>query len=321
MSFDSWPRAKIEDAGEIRMAVHELGEGPPVLLIHGFPELAFSWRHQLPALADAGYRAIAPDMRGYGGSEKPPKVTDYAIDRLIGDITGLMDALGLDKAVVAGHDWGALVVWQMALTRPERMAGLIALNTPFFKRPPIDPILYMRLKFGRRLYIVNFQDSDEADRRFAEDPAHFIDVMMRRRRREGGDRPKKRRSAISLLELLDQAEPDGEPLLSRDELDVYAEAFAAGGFTGPIKWYRNFTRNWKAARHIEQIVRVPALFVGARHDVVVSPRQIEAMEPWVTDLEIHMIENCGHWTQQEKPGELNAVMIEWLGRHYPVSAR
>ena len=321
MSFDSWPRAKIEDAGEIRMAVHELGEGPPVLLIHGFPELAFSWRHQLPALADAGYRAIAPDMRGYGGSDKPPKVTDYAIDRLIGDITGLMDALGLDKAVVAGHDWGALVVWQMALTRPERMAGLIALNIPFFKRPPIDPIRYMRLKFGRRLYIVNFQDSDEADRRFAEDPAHFIDVMMRRRRREGGDRPKKRRSAISLLELLDQAEPDGEPLLSRDELDVYAEAFAAGGFTGPINWYRNFTRNWKAARHIEQIVRVPALFVGARHDVVVSPRQIEAMEPCVTDLEIHMIENCGHWTQQEKPGELNAVMIEWLGRHYPVSAR
>jgi pimeloyl-ACP methyl ester carboxylesterase len=321
MSLDSWPQAKKVDAGEIRMAVHELGEGPPVLLIHGFPELAFSWRHQLTALADAGYRAIAPDMRGYGGSDKPPAVTDYTLDRLIGDVTGLMDALGLDKAVVVGHDWGALVAWQMALTRPERMAGLIALNIPFFKRPPIDPILYMRLKFGRSLYIVNFQDSDEADRRFAEDPARFIDVMMRRRRRDAGDRPKKRRQGISLLKLLDKAEPDGEPLLSRDELEVYAEAFAAGGFTGPINWYRNFSHNWKAARRIGQVVRVPTLFVGAANDVVVSPRQIEAMKPSVIDLEIHMIEDCGHWTQQEKPGELNAVMIEWLERRYPVSAR
>jgi pimeloyl-ACP methyl ester carboxylesterase len=321
MSIDSWPEARIVDAGEIRMAVHELGEGPPVLLIHGFPELAFSWRYQLAALASAGYRAIAPDMRGYGGSDKPAAVTDYAIDRLVGDISGLMDALGLDKAVVAGHDWGALVTWQMALTHPERMAGLIALNIPFFKRPPIDPILYMRLKFGRQLYIVNFQDSDEADRRFAADPARFIDVMMRRRRPAGGDGPKKKRRALSLLRMLDQEPPDGEPLLTPEELAVYADAFAAGGFTGPINWYRNFSRNWKAGRRIEQVVRVPTLFVGARLDGVVSPRQIEAMKPCVTDLEIHMLEDCGHWTQQEKPAELNAAMIDWLERRYPVSAQ
>jgi len=309
------------DAGEIRMAVHEQGDGPPVLLLHGFPELAFSWRHQLPGLAAAGYRAIAPDMRGYGGSDKPTAVADYAIDRLVADVTGLMDSLSLPQAVVAGHDWGALVAWHMALTEAHRMAGLIALNIPFFRRPPIDPIMYMRIRYGKELYIVNFQDSHEADRRFTEDPAHFIDIMMRRRRRQRGNDRKHRRRPLSLLRLLDQDEPGGDRLLAPDELKVYAEAFAAGGFTAPINWYRNFSRNWKAGRHIEQTVRVPTLFIGASDDAVVSPRQNEAMKPHVTDLEIHMIEDCGHWTQQEKPAELNALLIDWLKRRYPISER
>ena len=314
-----FPGPEYVETGDIRIATYHLGEGPPVILVHGFPELAFSWRHQLPALADAGYRAIAPDMRGYGGTDKPQQVAAYTVQELIGDLTGLMDELETEKAVLVGHDWGALVGWQMALLAPERMAGYIALNIPFLKRPPINPVTYMRWKLGKDFYIVNFQKSDEADRRFAEDPRRFIDVMMRKRRvdRDRPGKPKGKRPSISLLRMFDTGEPAGERLLTDEELDYYAEAFGAGGFTGPINWYRNFKHNWKSTRGVEQRVKVPTLFIGASDDVVVSRKQIEAMSAYVDDLEVHMIEDCGHWTQQEKPDELNAVMLEWLGRHYP----
>jgi pimeloyl-ACP methyl ester carboxylesterase len=314
-----FPEPGLVDTGEIRLAVHELGDGPPLILVHGFPELAYSWRHQLPALAEAGYRAIAPDMRGYGGSDKPLHVTDYVIQKLIGDIEGLMEALSIERAVIVGHDWGAMLTWQMALLAPERMAGLICLNIPHIPRPPINPITYMRWKLGKDFYIVNFQKSDEADRRFAEDPRRFIDMMMRRKQftRSPSTRRKKR-PAFSLIQALDRDEPAGQPLLSDAELDVYAAAFAAGGFTGPINWYRNWARNWKSTKGIDQTVRVPSLFVAAENDILISRKQIDAMKPCVPNLEIQTIEDCGHWSQQEKPDEVNRVMLDWLARHYPV---
>ena len=315
-----FPAPTIVNTGGINLAVHEMGEGPPVILIHGFPELAYSWRHQLPALASAGYRAIAPDMRGYGGSDKPPQVDDYTIQKLIGDVEGLMAALSIDKAVVIGHDWGAMLTWQMALLSPQRMAGLITLNIPHIPRPPINPINYMRWKLGKDFYIVNFQKSDEADRRFAEDPRRFINVMMRRRQFSRGPSAtgSKKRRPLNLIAALDQDQPAGEALLSAEELDVYADAFAAGGFTGPINWYRNWAQNWKSTKGVDQTVRVPALFVGAANDIIISQSQIEAMRPFVPDLEIQMIEECGHWTQQEKPDELNRIIIDWLTRRYPL---
>jgi pimeloyl-ACP methyl ester carboxylesterase len=314
-----FPPARSVNTGEISMAVHMLGDGPPIVLVHGFPELAFSWRHQLPALADAGYQAIAPDMRGYGGTDKPPAVSDYTVQKLIGDITGMMDSLGIEKALIVGHDWGALVTWQMALLAPERMAGLVALNIPFFKRPPINPITFMRLKIGKSFYIVNFQDSDEADRRFAEDPVRFIDVMMRKRRIDR-DKPRdkrRKRRPLSLLDMLDRDDPGGDVLLTPEELDYYADAFTAGGFTGPINWYRNFKHNWKSTKGVEQIVRVPSLFVGVSDDAIVSRKQIEVMKASVPDLEIRIIEDCGHWTQQEQPALLNNIMLDWMASRYP----
>jgi pimeloyl-ACP methyl ester carboxylesterase len=318
--FSAFPEAGIVDTGEIRLAVHELGDGPPLILVHGFPELAYSWRHQLPALAAAGYRAIAPDMRGYGGSDKPRLVTDYTIQHLVGDIEGLMAALSIERAVIVGHDWGAMITWQMALLAPQKMAGLICLNIPHIPRPPINPITYMRFKLGKDFYIVNFQKSDEADQRFAEDPRRFINMMMRRkqftRERSGSRRGK--RPAFSLLQALDRDEPAGQALLSNAELDVYAVAFAAGGFTGPINWYRNWARNWKSTKGVDQTVRIPALYVGAENEILISRKQIEAMKPYVPDLEIQMIKDCGHWTQQEKPQELNRVILDWLARHYPL---
>lgn len=313
----TFPDPAFVAAGDLRMALYEQGNGPPVILVHGFPELAFSWRHQLPALAAAGYHAMAPDMRGYGLTDKPDGVRDYTIQKLSNDLEALLSARNIEQAVFVGHDWGAMLVWQMSLLVPHRMAGLVALNIPHIPRPPINPITYMRLKLGKDFYIVNFQDSDEADRKFAEDPAKFINTMMRRHQaRSTGSNPGKRRP-LSLLAELQRENPRGEALLGAAELQYYADAFAAGGFSGPINWYRNWKQNWKSTKGVSQVVKVPALFIGAENDRIISPKQIAAMKPLVEDLEIRMIADCGHWTQQEKPDELNEILLEWLRRRYP----
>jgi soluble epoxide hydrolase/lipid-phosphate phosphatase len=309
-----FPEANFVDTNGIRLAVHESGLGQPVVLLHGFPELAYSWRQQMPALAAAGYRAIAPDQRGYGTSSKPGGVSEYSIQHLVSDITGLLDELAIERAVIIGHDWGALLAWQLALLVPERMSGLIALNIPFFARPPVDPIAYMRSELGKDFYIVDFQDSDLADRLCMDNPGRVFDVMMRRNqitRTQFDQLPAKMRQ-YSLLAALARTELPGEPLLTPDERQVFVDAFSVSGFTGPINWYRNWTQNWATTANIDQTVRVPTLFIGADNDVIISTQQIEAMRPHVENLDVHMLENCGHWSQQEQPDEVNALILNWL---------
>jgi len=312
-----FPEAQSVSVNGIRLAVHEAGDGPAVVLLHGFPELAFSWRHQLPALASAGYRAIAPDQRGYGASSKPDGVTEYAQQKLIEDVTGLLDALDIEQAVIVGHDWGALLAWQMALLVPERMSGLITLNIPFFARPSADPIATMRRELGKDFYIVNFQDSDLADRTCAQNPGHVFDTMMRRNvitRTLFEALPREMRQ-YSLIAALGRRSLRGDALLTPEERQVFVDAFTAGGFTGPINWYRNWTHNWETTADVDQTVRIPTLFIGADNDVIISLQHIEAMKPHVPKLEIHMLENCGHWSQQEQPDIVNTVMLDWLARH------
>jgi pimeloyl-ACP methyl ester carboxylesterase len=293
-----FPEPNFVETNGIRMAVYEQGQGEPVIFLHGFPELAFSWRFQLPAIAAAGFRAIAPDQRGYGRSSAPSGVEDYGIDRLIADILGLLDAL----------------LWHMSLLCPERMEKQAILNIPFWPRPPVDPIELFRQRFGDDFYIVNFQDSDQADRTFASDPAHFFDVLMRKNQvsRKEFDRLPPERRVLSLLQTFAREESGGDPVLSDEERDYFAAAFTKSGFTGPINWYRNWTANWERLAGVPQIVNVPTLFIGAMNDIVVSPEHIEAMKPFVTDLESHVLENCGHWSQQEKPDEVNRLLIDWL---------
>ena len=312
----TFPEPRFVETNGIRMAVYEQGEGAPVILLHGFPELAYSWRHQFPALAAAGFRAIAPDQRGYGRTDVPVAVSDYRIEELIADIKGLLDALGLEAATFVGHDWGALVLWQMAIRAPELIERQIILNIPHFPRLPVDPIDVMRQRFGDDFYIVNFQDSDEADRTFARDPLHFFDVMIRRGQisRKQFDQLPQERKVLSLLKIMARSEGSGEPLLTAAERDYYASAYAKTGFTGPINWYRNWTHNWETQAAFNERIDVPTLFIGAVDDVVVAPEHIEAMKPLVENLEVHMLEDCGHWSQQEKPDEVNRLMIEWLKR-------
>lgn len=311
----AFPEPHFVETNGIRMAVYEQGEGPAVILLHGFPELAYSWRHQLPALAAAGYRAIAPDQRGYGQTDSPGHVDDYQIHELVGDIEGLLDALGLPSATFVGHDWGALLLWHMSLVCPERIDRQVILNIPYYARPPVDPLAHMRGKLGDKFYIVNFQDSDEADRAFAADPVHFFNMMMRKGQitRAQYDQLPPERKVLSLLATMARKESGGEPLLTDEERDYFADAYARSGFTGPINWYRHWSKNWESLAGVDPTIRVPTLFIGAADDVMIAPEHIEAMKRHVTDLEVHVLHNCGHWTQQEKPDEVNELIVGWLG--------
>lgn len=309
-----FPRHRTIATNGLEMAVYEQGEGPPVVLLHGFPEVAYSWRHQLPALADAGFRAIAPDQRGYGRTTAPPDVADYRVSELIADLHGLLDALELESAIFVGHDWGALVLWQMAMLAPGRIDKLIILNIPHYPRFPVDPIALMRERFGDDFYIVNFQDSDEADQTFGADTRHFINRLMRKNQitREAFEKLPPEYRIVNLLKVVNSPNASGDPLLQEDELSFYADAFTRSGLTGPINWYRNWTHNWEQLQGVDQQIDIPTLFIGAVNDVLIDPQYIESMKPLVDDLTIHRLDDCGHWTQQEKPDEVNRLILDWL---------
>ena len=309
-----FPEPRFVQSNGLDMAVYEQGNGAPVILLHGFPELAYSWRHQLPALAAAGFRAIAPDQRGYGRSTVPPNVSDYRMSELIADVHGLLDALELESAVFVGHDWGALVLWHMAMLAPERIEKLVILNIPHYPRSPIDPIGVIRERFGDDFYMVNFQDSDEADRVFEADTSHFINRLMRKNQitREQFEKLPPERQVVNLIRSVLSEHASGEALLSDIELDYYADGFSRSGLTGPINWYRNWSHNWERMEGIDQRIDIPTLFIGAVNDVLISPHHIEGMKPLVSDLTVHMLDDCGHWTQQEKPDEVNRLILEWL---------
>ena len=305
----------------ITLAVHETGSGPPVVLCHGFPELAYSWRHQIPALADAGFRVIAPDQRGYGGSDCPEGIHAYDIDHLTGDLVRLLDEMNLQKAVFAGHDWGGFVVWAMAQLHPDRTAGVIGVNTPYSARGPVAPTEMMRRLFSddEKMYILWFQKPGVAEAVLDRNPRLVFEKLMRR-----APPPEARQARLAAgdadmnpFRRLDEFETMGKDLLSEGELDHYARAFEKSGFRGGVSWYRNFDRNWRLHPEIGvEKAKVPCLMVTAEWDAVLSPASAAGMPALCPDLETVMIERCGHWTQQEKPDELNRIMVDWLSRRF-----
>lgn len=324
MSATAMPPVQRAQVNGIELAWYEAGPrgGTPIVLCHGFPELAFSWRHQIKALADAGRWVIAPDQRGYGASGRPDTVTDYDMAHLTGDLTGLLDHLGAKKAVFCGHDWGGFVVWQMPLMHRDRVAGVIGLNTPFLPRSPADPIALMRMRFGPDMYIVWFQTPGDADRVLAADVGRTMRFFMRRPRAlataaqppEGGSTF----AFKALLQQWDGADYERDALLTPEELAVFVDTFTATGFTGGVNWYRNFTRNWERSEGLpDRIDDLPCLMITAEKDAVLTPEMAEPMKALVGDLEMHMVAGSGHWTQQEKPDEVNRLMLDWLDRRFP----
>jgi pimeloyl-ACP methyl ester carboxylesterase len=329
------PTVKYADTNGVKMAYYEVGprQGAPVIFCHGFPELAFSWRHQLKAFEAAGRWAIAPDQRGYGLTSRPSAVEDYDIAHLTGDLVGLLDHLGVEKAVFCGHDWGGIVVWQMPLLHPGRVAGVIGLNTPFMARAPADPIEIMRKRFGEEMYIVHFQKPGEADAVLDGDVKRAMGFFMRRPApdtppasgglsanfsgTEAESTPQSTFALIKALEIYDPASDPRPALLSEEEMASFVESFERTGFTGGINWYRNFTRNWSNSEGVDQQVRVPGLMVMAEKDAVLPPSAADGMEAYVPDLKKALIKGSGHWTQQEKPDEVNRVILDWMDRRFP----
>ncbi|MBX3492177.1 MAG: alpha/beta hydrolase [Parvibaculum sp.] len=320
-----FPEPHYVDTNGIRMAIYEQGpkDGMAVVMCHGFPELGYSWRHQIPAIADAGFRAIAPDQRGYGNTGGPKgedAVPLYDIAHLTDDLAGMLDALGIDKAVFAGHDWGGMVTWQMALRHPARVAGVIGVNTPFIPRGPVDPIAGMRMVFGEDMYIVYFQKFGVAEKIFDADVARSMRFWYRKSAMKLADfdaLPADQKN-LSFLKSFDTDESTwlGSQLLTKEELDYYTRAFEKSGFEGGINWYRNFTRNWQLTEGQTEKIDVPCLMISAADDIVLRPELTAGMENHIPDLEKHVIADCGHWTQSEKPAELNALMTDWLKRRF-----
>jgi pimeloyl-ACP methyl ester carboxylesterase len=304
----------------IDMQVAEAGDpdAPLVVLGHGFPELSYSWRHQLPALAEAGYHAVAPDQRGYGGTTRPDAVEDYDIDHLTGDLLGLLDALGHEQAVFVGHDWGAPVVWNVALRAPERVRGVVGMSVPYLPRSDFPPLQIMRQLFtGTWFYILYFQEPGVADADLARDP----DTTMRRFlcAIDGN------LDADTLGALVGERDARGmvdrlpEPArlpdwLSQDELDHFVAAFRRTGFTGGVNWYRNLDRNWELTADLAGAkVEVPALYIGGVSDPVLMMTPPAGMADTVSDLRgIVLVEGAGHWVQQERPHEVNAALLDFL---------
>ena len=318
----SFPSATMIKTNGIDMAVYEAGpkNGMPVVLCHGFPELAYSWRHQIAALAEAGYRVLAPDQRGFGLSSRPAAVDQYDMQHLTDDMAGLLDFYGIDNAVFCGHDWGGIVVWNMPLFHEKRVRGVIGVNTPFLPRPPIDPITALRGVYGDDMYIVQFQTPGEADALLAEDVERAFRFFMRKNtitQEEYRNSPSEQKTLALLKALaIDEKDWRGEPLLKPEELKVFADTFKRTGFTGGINWYRNLTRNWQRTASFEQKVKVPGLMIMAEDDIVLRPSMADGMETYVPDLEKALIRSCGHWTQQEYPDRTNAIMIDWLKRRF-----
>ncbi len=325
MTNPPFPEPRFIDTGALRMAIYEQGEGTPVILCHGFPEIAYSWRHQIPALAQAGFRAIAPDQRGYGLTGRPknePKgeaaVPLYDMEHLTGDLIGLLDALEIEKAIFAGHDWGGIVIWQLPILYPERVAGIIGVNTPYLPRPKGDPIAFMRKTMGEDMYIVYFQKYGAAEAVLEKD----IPLTMKFWYRKAGKRPPRdnnsERSSFAFIKAF-EAGPEhwpGEPLLSPEEQAVYCQAFERTGYTGPINWYRNFTRNWEQSEGQKEHIACPCLMISAADDAILRPELADRMGDYIPDLEKHIIADCGHWTQQEQPQELNRLMTGWLTKRF-----
>jgi pimeloyl-ACP methyl ester carboxylesterase len=302
----------------VELHVLDQGEGPAVVLAHGFPELAHSWRHQLPALAAAGYRAIAPDQRGYGASSRPEAIEDYDIEHLTGDLIGLLDALGIDRAVLVGHDWGSMVVWQAALLHPDRVAGVCGMSVPFLPRAPMPPTSLMRAAFGDSFfYMLYFQEPGVADADLGADPATTMRRMLAGvKASDDGGRAAELMTAADGRGFVDRLpEPEGLPdWLSPEELDVYVEAFRRTGFTGGINWYRNLDRNWERTPQLEGAkVTQPSLFVGGALDPVLLMSPPSVQQGWLEDHRGDvLVDDAGHWVQQENPDEVNAALVGFL---------
>ncbi|MFN3313343.1 MAG: alpha/beta fold hydrolase [Hyphomonas sp.] len=314
----SWPGIKqrrVETNG-IALNVAEAGQGPLVLLLHGFPESWYSWRHQFAPLVAAGYHVAAPDMRGYGKSDKPPQITDYVQTEVIKDIIGLIPALGHETAVVIGHDWGAPTAWSTALFHPDKVRAVGGISVPFMPRLPVQPMPMLREMFkGQFFYQLYFQEPGIAEAEFEKDIATALRKFLVM---AGGETDLTKLAPKSEHDDLLSSLPYPETLpawLSEEDLAFYAAEFKASGMRGPLNYYRNHDLHWQLTEGAPMEIHQPAMFVAGTADgvVMMAAAAIEAMPHFVKDLRVNlMIPGIGHWTQQEAPEAVNTAILDFL---------
>ncbi|MEV0375944.1 alpha/beta hydrolase, partial [Streptomyces sp. NPDC050636] len=271
----------------------------PIVLCHGFPELGFSWRHQVFALAEAGYRVLVPDMRGYGGSSRPADPEAYDMRTLCADLAGLLDDIGAEDAVFVGHDWGAVVVWNMAWHHPERVRAVAGMSVPVTPRSPEPPLATLRSSQGDDFYMVWFQEPGVADRALRQNVRR---TMVTR----------------EIYSAAWAARPDeGFPppaWLSDDDLAYYVRAFERTGFTGGLNYYRNLDRNWALSEHLEgRLITQPSFFLIGSQDPVGKFTPTHHLDKVLTDLRENVVlEGAGHWVQQERAQEVSDALLRFL---------
>lgn len=312
----------------IRMHIAECGAGPLVVLCHGFPESWYSWRHQLRELAEAGFHVIAPDMRGYGQTDRPEAIDQYTLLHLVGDVVGLLDAVGAENAVIAGHDWGAPVAWHCALLRPDRFRAVIGLSVPFWSRLPVRPTSVMPQTDNAIFYQLYFQTPGVAEAEFERDVRRSIRSLLYS---ASGDAPRRDGAGSAGSDVgmvprdggfLDRlVDPASLPAwLNEEDVNFYVDEFTRTGFRGGLNWYRNIDRSWELlAPYAGSHISVPALYIAGDRDLVVRFRGMEqiiaSLKHFVPQLRgTLMLPGCGHWTQQERAREVNDAMIEFLRR-------
>ncbi|XP_074845132.1 bifunctional epoxide hydrolase 2 [Carettochelys insculpta] len=294
----------------------EMGHGPVVCLCHGFPESWFSWRYQIPALADAGFRALALDMKGYGDSTAPPDIEEYSQEEICKDLVVFLDKLGIAQATFIGHDWGGAVVWNMSLFYPERVRAVAGLNTPYKPaNPNVDIMETIKAHpvFDYQLY---FQEPGIAEAELEKDLSRTFRIMIRSTRKE--DQLTVPLNVTNVRErggLLASTPEDPPPsqILAGADLQYYIQQYKKSGFRRPLNWYRNMQANWRWSLSAkDRKILVPALMVTAGKDLVLHPKMSKGMEEWIPHLTRDHVEECGHWTQMERPAALNKILIKWL---------
>ncbi|MEU8899647.1 alpha/beta hydrolase [Nocardia sp. NPDC048505] len=302
-----FPQPTLLAVNGVELEVFEAGPrdgGKPIVLCHGWPEHAYAWRYQVPALVAAGYHVIVPNQRGYGRSSRPAEVTAYDIEHLAGDLVALLEHYGYDDAVFVGHDWGSFVVWGLTLLHPHRVRKLINLSLPYPERGQTPWVQGMEAALGSEFYFVHFnRQPGVADAVLDADTRRFLRNLFRK-----NQPPAEPRSGMAMIELARAEEPLGDPLMSENELDVFVSAFTASGFTSSINWYRNLDRNWHLLAHADPIIRQPALMLYGDRDTVAPAENLSAFVPNVEEVTLP----SGHWLQQERPEEVNRVILEWL---------
>jgi pimeloyl-ACP methyl ester carboxylesterase len=303
----NFPTPTVIPVNGVELEVFEAGQenaDNPIVLCHGWPEHAYSWRHQMPALAAAGFHVIAPNQRGYGKSSRPDQVTDYDITQLTGDLAALLDHFAYEEAVFVGHDWGANVVWSLAQLHPDRVSKIINLALPYQARTSKPWIAFMEEFFGADNYFVHFnRQPGVADAVLDQNTSRFLSNLYRKNVPLSPPEP-----GMTMINLAQAEAPLGEPILNDEELAVYVEAFENAGFTSSINWYRNMDRNWQILADVDPIIHQPALMIYGEQDMI--PKS-ENLADFVQNVDVVSLD-CGHWIQQEKPQETTRTILQWL---------